>query len=141
MRMEPPLHPSRWSPLREVLLGQFVHRRNERCNAGDVLESIPVRLALVEPGERIECRHQQERTNREYQHDQRQIGKIIQRRKFVPAIYGVMQHPVCGPESNQRHASLYANALQNVLVNMVPEFMGKHGLNLVSRIIVEKGVR
>ena len=59
----------------------------------------------------------------------------------MPAIHGVAQHPVCRPEPDQRYTGLYTNALQNMFVNMMPEFMGKHGLNLVSRIIIEKGVR
>src|SRR5207237_1580159 len=48
MRVKEPFHESGRCAFGEILVGELVHRRNKRLDAGNRLKSIAVGLALVE---------------------------------------------------------------------------------------------
>src|ERR1700681_998062 len=58
MGMEEPLDPAGWSFFGEILLRQFVHRRNKRFDCGHGLEAVTIGLPLIETRIRIKRRHQ-----------------------------------------------------------------------------------
>src|SRR5215470_14414398 len=51
-----------------------------------------------------------------------------------------MQRCVCRPKSDQGHACLHSDTLQNMFVHMMPKFMRKHGFDFVRRVVVEKRI-
>src|SRR5206468_12921267 len=106
----------------------------------DVFEGVTVGLALVEPGERIERRHKQERQYSENQYQQGKVREIGEAHKNVPPLNRIVQRPISSREPNQGHPSLHSDALQDVLVNVMTKFVGQHGLDLIRRVIVEKSV-
>ena len=140
MRMKKPLHPARRRLLGQILIGQFGHRRNEWLDAGDGSEAIAVGLALIKPRVGIQRGHQQEREHRRNQHQQRQVRKIRHRLKHVPALDGIIQHFARQVESEKGNYGLHENALQNMAMDVMPEFVRQHGLNLVVGVVVEQSV-
>ena len=73
------------------------------------------------------------------QRQQRQVGEVGKLLEHV-LIDRVVQRPVGGPESEERDACLHEDALQDVPMHVVSEFVREHGLDFISRIVVEQGV-
>jgi hypothetical protein len=49
----------------------------------------------------------------------------------------VVQRQVANPEAYKRNQGLHRNALHDVLVDVVPEFVCEHGFDLVVRVILQ----
>ena len=131
--MEKPLHPIGRRTLGQVLLRKFVHGRNKGRDRGDRLKGVAVRLAFVEAGVSIERGQHQERKHGSDQHQQWQVGEIGQGLEHVQAIHRVVQDPVRRPEAHERDSRLHQNALENMAVHMVAEFVRQNRLNFVGR--------
>src|ERR1019366_162674 len=116
------------------------HRRNEGFDAGHRLEAIAVGLPLVETRVGVERGHQQKREYGRDQNQQRQIGKIGHGLEHVAPLHGVAQNFVGQPEAEERDSRLHNNALQNVAVHVMPEFVREHSFDFVVRIVVQQGV-
>ena len=113
--------------LGEILLREFIHGRDERFDAGDRLEGIPVGLPLVKTRIGIERGHQQERQYNRNQRQQRQIGKVGKLFEHMQ-IDGIVQSPVRRPETEESNRRLHKNALENVAMHVVPQFVRQHSL-------------
>src|SRR4029077_3987727 len=55
-------------------------------------------------------------------------------------VNGVVQGPIRRPESDKGDRSLHEDALQDMTVNLMAEFVGEYGFDLVGRVIVEQCV-
>ena len=106
MRVEEPFHPLGRRALGQVLVGQLVHRGNERAHAGDRLKAVAIGLALVEARIRIEHGHQEKRQHRRNQHQERQIGEVGQSFKHVTLVNRVVQDCTGSPETDECHHDL-----------------------------------
>ena len=69
----------------------------------------------------------------------RQVGEVRQFLEHV-LVHRVMQHPVRRPETEERDRRLHENALQNVAMHVVSEFVGQHRFDLFRRVVVEQRV-
>src|SRR5579871_7069410 len=56
-------------------------------------------------------------------------------------IDGVMKGPVRSPETNERNCSLHEDALENVTMHMVAQFVRQHCFNLIRCVVIQKRVR
>ena len=53
---------------------------------------------------------------------------------------GVVQGPVRRPKSEQRNPRLHQDAFEDMPVYVMPEFVRKHGFNLIGGVAVEQSV-
>src|SRR4249920_1144595 len=53
---------------------------------------------------------------------------------------GVVQGPVRRPESDESNCRLHEDALQDMTVDLMAEFVGEYGFDLIGRVVVEQGV-
>src|SRR5271165_1358489 len=91
----------------------------------------------------VESRHQQKTENRYDQDDKRQVREIIksriEHRKPVLRDHKT-KHLIDQPEPEERNPYLREDALQNVAMNVVSEFVGEDGLDFVVGVVIEKRV-
>ncbi len=130
--------------LGEILVGQLLHGADEGRDGRSVFPGVAVGFALVRARDRIQRRHQQKSQNCRHQDDERQVSEVvepgIERRKPVLGDHKTQDH-IDQPEGKERNADLGEDALQNVLVDVVSEFVSQDSFDLVVVVDLQQACR